>query len=186
MLAVALGLLSILIGTTTLWHSITKSSNPDDPDASFWYAFTGACIYLPLLLITATISPWLGAATLLTTIAMCLLTFKHAAQALGHRRAEQHSQAQALNRLGLTTRHDSVLIRWSRYELDPASSIDYPAMHDIHVPEVSDLAQALARAEQLRNSPTTADPKNPRGSYKQAIAALEAAFVKAERKITGK
>ena len=186
MLAIALGLLSIIVGTTTLWHTITKASNPDDPDASFWYAFTGSCIYLPLLLITATISPWAGAATLLSTVALCLATAKHARQTLEHRRAEQHSQEQLSNLSVLTDRHDSVLQRWSNYELDPAFSIDYPAMHDVHIPEISALARALARAESLRQSLMESDQRNLQASYKQAISSLEAAFGKAERKITGK
>ena len=46
--------------------------------------------------------------------------------------------------------HDTLLARWSRYELDPACCIDYPAMTDVRLPETSALIKAMREAEQLR------------------------------------
>ncbi|PQZ93650.1 hypothetical protein CQ018_08275 [Arthrobacter sp. MYb227] len=185
MLAIALGLSAILVTATTIWQAVTKSVNPEDPDASFWYAFTGACIYLPLLLIASAISPWAGAATLLLSLAAALSTAKHAIYQRARQRTERNEYFNATNQQMLTDRHDSVLNRWIRYELDPAARIDYPGMHDIHVPEISALTQALARAEQFRARPASTTAENAQGGYRLAITALEEAFQNAESKITG-
>ena len=70
-------------------------------------------------------------------------------------------------------RHRSALARWQRYELDPAHSIDYPAMSDPRQPETAALIRAMKAAERLRGGTDAA--------YAPAVDRLEQALADAER-----
>jgi hypothetical protein len=69
--------------------------------------------------------------------------------------------------------HDTLLARWSRYELDPACCIDYPAMTDVRMPETAALIRAMREAEQLRAI--------PHQGYAPAVARLSLALSAAEQ-----
>lgn len=70
-------------------------------------------------------------------------------------------------------KHDGILKKWRRYELDLAYMIDYPAMADPRVKETSDMINAMQDAEELRDSTDV-------GDYRDAVAAFELAFQRAE------
>ncbi|WP_051619892.1 hypothetical protein [Haematomicrobium sanguinis] len=70
-------------------------------------------------------------------------------------------------------KHDDILKKWRRYELDLAYMIDYPAMADPRVKETSDMINAMQDAEELRDSTDV-------GDYRDAVAAFELAFQQAE------
>jgi hypothetical protein len=69
--------------------------------------------------------------------------------------------------------HNTLLARWSRYELDPAYCIDYPAMTDIRQPETAAVIRAMREAEQLRTI--------PQQGYAPAVARLRLALTEAEK-----
>ena len=70
-------------------------------------------------------------------------------------------------------KHDDILKKWRRYELDLAYMIDYPAMADPRVKTTSDMINAMQNAEALRDSADV-------GDYRDALAAFDLAFQRAE------
>ncbi|GAA1499088.1 hypothetical protein GCM10009628_40930 [Paeniglutamicibacter kerguelensis] len=181
MVAPTLGLLAILVGIATAWLVNTRPSREQDPDARFWYGFTGFCLLAPMLLIAAMLDRWIGALALVMIAASALATGKLAARRVENLAAAESQSRRAAEHAALAARHDSVLRAWSRYALDPAAAIDFPAMNDVHVPEVSTLAKALAEAELLRRDPQTPASEHAGTGYLQAIGRLETAFRLAEQ-----
>ena len=70
-------------------------------------------------------------------------------------------------------RHDELLLRWRRYELDPACNIDYPELTDVRRPETSALIKAMRTADQLRTA--------AHSTYPDAVGSLAATLAAAER-----
>lgn len=180
MLVQTLGLLALLVGVATVWLAITKSTHDKDPDAKFWYGFTGFFAMAPILLITVLMDRRFGVLAMFLVVAACLV-----AGNLANRNVAQQASAASASMLdaeyaALGTRQDSVLSAWSRYELDPAAAIDFPAMNDVTVPEVSALAAALAEAERLRREPRSPVSGHADACYIQAVGRLESAFRRAE------
>lgn len=184
MLVQALGLLALLVGVATVWLAITKSTPDQDPDAKFWYGFTGFFVMAPILLITMLMDRRFGVLAMLLVVAACLVAGRFA-----NRSVAQQASAASASRLdaeyaALGMRQDSVLSAWSCYELDPAAAIDFPGMNDVTVPEVSVLATALAEAEKLRREPRLPTSGHAAAGYLQAVCRLETAFRRAEHTIT--
>ena len=179
MFAQAFGLLAVSTGIATAWLVNTRPSRERDPDARFWYGFTGSCMVATLLLIAVSLDRWVGALSLAMIAAGALATGRLATRSVEKRAVAESDSRRDSEHAALVARHDSVLRAWGRYVLDPAAAIDFPAMNDVHVPEVSSLAKALAEAEQLRAHlhSTAAEP----AGYLQAIGRLEAAFSRAEQ-----
>lgn len=186
MLALALGLGSIVVAAMTIWHATLKPSTPEDPDARFWISFTGFCVYLPLLLITTTISPPIAAMTLLLTAGSCIYVGKLALTRLTHEQAEKESVRLFSVQQLINERHNTVLRRWSHYEIDSRAHFDFPDMHNIDNPEISALIRALSHAERLRDLRTSTGSKYDNRAYDQAVRLLENAFDSAERRLAGK
>ncbi len=183
MLVQTLGLLALLVGVATVWLAITKSTHDKDPDAKFWYGFTGFFVMAPILLITVLMDRKFGVLAMLLVVAACLV-----AGNLANRNVAQRASAYSTSMLdaeyaALGTRQDSVLSAWCRYELDPAAAIDFPAMNDVTVPEVSALATAFAEAERLRREPRSPASGHAASGYLQAVCRLETAFRRAEHTI---
>ncbi|MDQ0730154.1 hypothetical protein [Arthrobacter sp. B1I2] len=89
-------------------------------------------------------------------------------------RAARREQRQRLSaHQAALMQHDELMRRWQRYELDPACSIDYPALTDVRLPETSALIKAMRTADQLR----TATHKG----YPDAVGSLAASLAAAER-----
>lgn len=134
--------------------AVRRHSTPDSsvraPDPVFWDVFMGSVVAIPAILIPTLASPWAGAvlAALGTGAGVAAYSGSPRIMAWQSRRRQQrqdhpvHTAAQA--------EHDALLSRWSRYELDPACCIDYPAMTDVRLPETSALIRAMREAEQLR------------------------------------
>ncbi|MFF5790967.1 hypothetical protein ACFY5D_02845 [Paeniglutamicibacter sp. NPDC012692] len=175
------GLLAILTGVATAWLVNTRPSRERDPDAKFWYGFTGYCVVATLLLIAASQDRWVGALSLAVIAAGTLATGRLATCSVEKRAAAESDALRTAAHAALVARHDSVLRAWGRYALDPAAAIDFPAMNDVHVPEVSGLAKALAEAELLRRSPDAPEADPSGAGYHRAIDRLEAAFRRAEQ-----
>ncbi|MEW1821041.1 hypothetical protein AB0323_09655 [Arthrobacter sp. NPDC080031] len=136
-----------------------------EPDAIFWNIFAGLVVVVPAVVIPALASPAVGLLMLFLGITAAVAAF-----AVG-RNLEQRRQ----DRSGFTEaadRHDAILARWQRYELDPAKGIDFPAMSDVNVPQTAALVRALQEAQRCR---LTAG-----ADYARAVRQLEVAMAQAE------
>ena len=143
------------------------------PDAVFWDVFAGLAIVAPAVILPALAAPWagllLGALAVAAAVASCFWT----PRVFSRRAARQASRDLAASNEAAAARHRGALARWQRYELDPAHSIDYPAMSDPRQPETAALIRAMRDAERLRGG--TDD------GYVQAVDRLEQALADAER-----
>lgn len=172
-------LLAVLVVVTTaatVWLAKVRPALEHDPDTQFWYIFAGLCVLLPAILITVALNRWAGAALALLAAGAWwwsnrVVAVRQTLQAGAAARRKSDAERQALY-----ARHNSVLARWGRYELDPARSIDFPAMTDVRVPETSALVKAMAKAEQLRRH----QDADRTAEYRTAVAVLEGALRAAE------
>lgn len=142
-------------------------------DTLFWDVFMGSAVAVPAILIPTLASPWAGVVLAAVGGATGVVAYRGhpriiAWQSLRRQRRQDrpiHTAAQA--------EHDTLLARWSRYELDPACCIDYPAMTDVRMPETAALIRAMREAEQLRAV--------PHQGYAPAVARLGLALSAAEQ-----
>ncbi|MFQ4148950.1 hypothetical protein AAGW05_09665 [Arthrobacter sp. LAPM80] len=183
MVYLVLGVLVAVTAAATLWLVRTGARRRKDPDAAFWYAFAGLCILAPMILIPAHGSNSASVALLAVATASATATDRCA------RRHNANLSAAALRRgvdaafAAIAVDHDALIARWSRYELDPALSIDFPTMTDIRIPETSALIRAVASAADLKAaSPDTFDGV---ASYRQGVAELALALATAEEAACG-
>lgn len=180
---VVLAVLVVLATAGTVWLVKVRPALERDPDTQFWYGFAGLSVLLPAILIPAGLNRWAGAALALLAAATWWWSNKVVARRMSLQ-ADAAARGLADAELeALCARHNEVLIRWSRYELDPAAAIDFPAMADVRVPETSALVKAVALADLLRRSPVPAPDGAPDGApdYRAAITGLEDAFRVAEQ-----
>lgn len=142
-------------------------------DQLFWDVFLGACVAVPALLIPTLVSPWtglfLGGAGVAAGVAAYRATPRYLA---GRTRRREGRELESANQEA-RARHDDLMARWRRYELDPACSIDYPALTDVRLPETSALIKAMRTADQLRVA-------SHRG-YPDAVTRLAASLTAAEQ-----
>ncbi|WP_242633292.1 hypothetical protein [Arthrobacter sp. S39] len=142
-------------------------------DTLFWDLFMGSAVAVPALLIPTLASPWSGLVLAAVGGATGVAAYR------GHPRimAWHTSRRQRRQELPLHTaaqaEHTTLLARWSRYELDPAYCIDYPAMTDVRQPETAAVIRAMRDAEQLRTV--------PQQGYVPAVARLRLALTEAEK-----
>ena len=179
-LAPTLGALAMLAGVLTTWIVNTRPASEQDPDARFWYVFTGACVAAPLVLGATVIDRWIGVATLATVAGTVLAANKYSCRIFRSRVAAEHESILAAEHSALAARHESVLLAWSRYELDPEAAINHPSMHDVSNPPTAALVRALAAAEGLRHHRPELASSGSGADYRQAVLDLEAAFRHAE------
>ena len=143
------------------------------PDSVFWDGFAGLAIVAPAVILPALAAPWAGL-LLGRSRRRCRCRFLLlVARVFSRQEARRTSRDIAASNEAAAARHRSVLARWQRYELDPAHSIDYPAMSDPRQPETAALIRAMKAAEQLRGGSDAA--------YAPAVDRLEQALADAER-----
>ncbi|WP_247041627.1 hypothetical protein [Arthrobacter rhizosphaerae] len=166
------GLLSGNDPTAAKPRENTRSENSfgrSEPDALFWNVFTGLVVIGPAVLIPAVLSPVVGLLLVSLGAAAALLTLS------GSRRLDLRHRSKPENRPGFAPaaeRHNAVLQKWSRYELDPGNAIDFPGMSDVRVPETAEFFRAMKEAQRCRLAPDT--------DYPAAVERLEKAFAAAE------
>ena len=144
------------------------------PDSVFWDGFAGLAIVAPAVILPALAAPWAG--LLLGVLAVgcrcrLLLLDAQGLQPAGRPGAPPGTSQPATRRPRPGTA--ALLARWQRYELDPAHSIDYPAMSDPRQPETAALIRAMKDAERLRGGTDA--------GYAPAVDRLEQALADAER-----
>ena len=153
--------------------SAPTDSTPEGGDQLFWDLFLGSCVALPALLIPALVSPWAGLVLAGAAAAAGIAAHRGSPRLLAWRNARREERQRLSAHLAAGVRHDELMRRWRRYELDPACSIDYPALTDVRLPETSALIKAMRTADQLR----TATHKG----YPDAVGSLAASLAAAER-----
>ena len=88
------------------------------------------------------------------------------------------SEPGPLERLHAT--HDAVMVRWMRYETDPALQIAYPAMTDVKLPATAAYLRASGHAAEMRRAASGKVTPADFAAYRDAVAELERAFEAAE------
>jgi len=143
------------------------------PDSVFWDGFAGLAIVAPAVILPALAAPWAGLLLGVLAGAAAAAAYFWAPRILSRQEARRASRDLAASNEAAAARHRSALARWQRYELDPARSIDYPAMSDPRQPETAALIRAMRAAERLRGGTDAA--------YAPAVDRLERALADAER-----
>ncbi|HSU45973.1 MAG TPA: hypothetical protein VLJ40_03590 [Arthrobacter sp.] len=150
-----------------------KSTGSEGPDQLFWDLFLGSCVALPALLIPALVSPWAGLVLAGAGTASGIAAYRGSPRLLARRAAGREQRRRLAAHQAALVQHDELMRRWQRYELDPACSIDYPALTDVRLPETSALIKAMRTADRLRTA------TNP--GYPDAVGSLAASLAAAER-----
>lgn len=150
-----------------------KDGEPERTDQLFWDLFLGACVALPALLIPALFSPWAGLVLAGAAGASGIAAYRVTPRFLARRSARREHRRELAAHQVARARHDELMVRWRRYELDPACSIDYPALMDVRLPETSALIKAMRKADELRTV--------PHQGYPDAVGSLAASLAAAER-----
>ena len=173
-----LAVLAVLTAATTVWLVHMRSSQESDQDATFWYTFAGLCVLAPLTLIPA----WKNNMASLALLALAAGSAIAMHIWLGRQRtlaAAASDRAKLAATISATSAlHQSLVARWSHYELDPAAAIDFPAMTDIRVPETSALIRAVTAAARFQLAELDTD--DSAATYRCAVATLAEALVAAE------
>lgn len=179
MVFLVLAVLVVLTTATTMWLLHMRAPRENDPDSIFWYVFAGLCVLVPLVLIQAQYNKLSSVALL--SISALTATVCHTLLRR-YRAASIASMAQQCARdahAAVTAQHDFLIAQWSRYELDPALTIDFPAMTDVRVPETAQLIRSVTAAARLRTAPP--DTFDAVATYQQAVAGLRLALETAEQ-----
>lgn len=142
-------------------------------DQVFWDLFLGACVAVPALLIPTLISPWTGLFLGGAGVAAGIAAYRATPRYLGQRARRREDRQLESAHLAARAQHDELIARWRRYELDPACSIDYPALTDVRLPETSAFIKAMRAADQLR--------VESRQGYPDAVTRLAASLAAAEQ-----
>ena len=90
-LAPILGTLAMLAGVLTTWVVNTRPASEQDPDARFWYVFTGACVVAPLVLGATVVDRWIGVATLATVAGTVLAANNYSSRIFRRRLDAEHA-----------------------------------------------------------------------------------------------
>ena len=148
-------------------------SAPEAPDQVFWDAFLGSCVVLPALIISSLVSQWAGLLLAGAGAVAGIAAYRGSPHFLTWCGARREQRQQLSAHRAASAQHDELIVRWRRYELDPAYSIDYPALSDVRLPETSALIKAMRTADRLRTA-------GHRG-YPDAVGSLAASLATAER-----
>ena len=150
-----------------------RGSGREGADQLFWDLFLGSCVVLPALIIPALVSPWAGLVLAGAGAASGLGAYHGSPRILAWRAAQREERQRRTAHEHARMQHDQIMLRWQRYELDPACSIDYPALTDVRLPETSALIKSMRTADQLRTAAHI--------SYPEAVGNLAASLAAAER-----
>lgn len=147
---------AVLVCAVTATVLAVRHHSAADPetrasDPVFWDLFMGSAVAVPALLIPTLAAPWSGAVLTALGAGAGVAAYRGSPRILAwHANLRQQKENQPVY-TAAQVEHDTLLARWSRYELDPACCIDYPAMTDVRRPETSALIKAMREAEQLRS-----------------------------------
>lgn len=184
MMMLVLAVAVVATSGATVWLATTRPGRDGDPDAAFWYAFTGVFLLAPMIL---------GPAMTNRALSVLLLALAAAAAIVAHVQLRRRRvvllaiavrDRTAAEAAEISAIHAALLARWSRYELDPAAAIDFPSMSDVRVPETSALIRAVQAAARQQHSVHGTDPATAADAvtaYRCAVTELAQALETAER-----
>ncbi|MDR6988625.1 hypothetical protein J2Y66_003129 [Paenarthrobacter nitroguajacolicus] len=156
--------------TTYVLHRKMTVGRGPEPDGVFWDLFGGLVVVIPAVLVPAVQWPPAGLIMVFVGIATT------AATVLSLRKVARIHAAEPRRRAGFlddAARHRNLIEQWQRYELDPARTIDFPAMTDVRTAETAALTRAMREAEYCRVTAGT--------DYRAAVERLAEALREAER-----
>lgn len=154
-------------------HHLTPDASGRAPDPVFWDVFMGSAVAFPALLIPALAAPWAGAFLTVLAVVTGVAAYRGTPNLTAWQTRQRQRRLERPVHAAARVEHETLLAKWRRYELDPACSIDYPAMTDVRRPETSALIRAMREAEQLRAA--------RHQGYASAVARLGLALSAAER-----
>ncbi|MGO4187771.1 hypothetical protein [Pseudarthrobacter sp. TAF60_1] len=131
-------------------HHSTPAPEASAPDTVFWDVFMGSAVAIPAILIPTLAAPWSGAVLTVLGVGAGVAAHRGSPRILAWQANLRQQKKNKPLYTAAQAEHETLLARWSRYELDPACCIDYPAMTDVRRPETSALIKAMRDAEQLR------------------------------------
>lgn len=155
--------------TYVLHRKLTHGRGPE-PDGIFWDVFGGLVVIAPAIIVPAV--HWSPAGLIMIFVGMATA----AGTLLSIRKVERLHAAEPRRRAGFpgdAARHEGILEQWRQYELDPARSIDFPAMTDVRAAETAALTRAMREAEYCKVTAGT--------DYRAAVERLAEALAAAER-----
>ncbi|MFJ4209428.1 hypothetical protein ACIPY2_13335 [Paenarthrobacter sp. NPDC089675] len=170
MLMWSLALILATAATTFVLHRKLTHGRGPEPDTIFWDLFAGLTVIGPAVVVPSVESPPAG----LVMVALAGTTA--AGTLVAARKVDRVRATEPRRRAGFAhdaADHERLLMQWRSYELDPARSIDYPAMTDVRVSETAALAKALREAERCKVTAGT--------DYRAAVERLAQALGEAER-----
>lgn len=147
---------------------------PGRSDQLFWDVFLGSAVALPALLIPALASAWAGLLLGSAAVATGIAVYKGSPRLMERMYARRQRREFLPLYSAAEAEHAILLARWSRYELDPAYCIDYPAMTDVRRSETAAAIRAMNEAEQLRRKEHRDYPRAVE-NFRQALTAAEEA-----------
>lgn len=166
--------LSLTTAATAIAVRYHRAKETDDAgDQLFWDLFAGAAVAVPAVVVSSLSSPAAGLTVAAAGAAAGIGTYRQYPRlaALQQQRRQRNA---ALSGLGnAVERHQRILARWRRYELDPALAIDFPAMSDVRRPETAQLIRAIRSLEAV-------SPADEPERYSLAVERLEHALQQAE------
>jgi len=156
--------------TTYALHRKLIHGHGPEPDGIFWDLFGGSVVILPAILVPSV--QWAPAGLILVLVGLATVGGTLASI----RKVERILAAEPRRRAGFlldTVRHQNLIQQWQRYELDPAQTIDFPAMTDVRTAETAALTRAMREAEYCKVTAGT--------DYRAAVERLAEALKAAER-----
>lgn len=153
-------------------HSKPEPAGPAS-DTVFWDVFMGSAVAVPAILIPTLATPWAGVALAAVGGAAGVTAYRSHPRIIAWQSARRQRREERPLHTAAQAEHTSLVARWSRYELDPAYCIDYPAMTDVRQPETAAVIRAMREAEHLRSV--------PQQGYATAVARLRLALAEAEK-----
>lgn len=133
----------------------------------------GSAVAVPAILIPTLATPWAGVALAAVGGAAGVTAYRSHPRIIAWQSARRQRREERPLHTAAQAEHTSLVARWSRYELDPAYCIDYPAMTDVRQPETAAVIRAMREAEHLRSV--------PQQGYATAVARLRLALAEAEK-----
>lgn len=157
--------------------AVRQHAGPDPAarasDSLFWDLFMGSAVAVPAILIPTLATPWTGLVLAAVGGAAGVAAYRSHPRIVAWQSRRQQRRTDLPVLTAAQAEHAALVARWSRYELDPALCIDFPAMTDIRQPETAAVIRAMRDANQLRAV--------PHQGYATAVARLRLALTEAEK-----
>lgn len=127
-------------------------------DTLFWDVFMGSAVAVPAILIPTLATPWAGVALAAVGGAAGMAAYRSHPRLVAWQSARRQRRQEQPLYTAAQAEHTTLLARWSRYELDPAFCVDYPAMTDVRQPETAAVIRQCGKPSSSGPSPSRGTP----------------------------